>query len=94
MKNIEIIALAKMEAEIPDEIEVDTMPGWNRRGKKVVVGSHPVFRAKIWIPCPQKEAEEKTETGDEDGEVAEVKKVGRLYFKKVATNFFTEHQVS
>lgn len=93
MKNVEIIALAKMAAKIPDEIEVDTMRGWNRRGKKVVFGNHPVFRAKIWIPCTQKEAEEKTETDDEDGEVEEVKKVGRLYFKKVATNFFTEEQV-
>ena len=76
------------------EIEVNTMPEWNRRGKKIIVGNHPVFRAKIWIPCPQKEAKKKIEAKDEEDEVEEIKKVGKLYFKKVATNFFTEEQVS
>lgn len=87
MKNIEIIALAKEANNIPEEVEVNTLKGWNRLGKKVKAGEHAVFCERIWKPFITKRDEEE----EIDGE--EVKKVGKTYMRLVKAYFFTEEQV-
>ncbi len=47
--NREIIATARMIHGINEP--VDTLPGWNRRGKSIKAGSKALFTTAIWKPC-------------------------------------------
>lgn len=78
MNNMERIAIARTANDIPDDMVVESMAEWNRRGKKIVKGQHPVFRIQIWVPKSKNELEEE-ETSD------------RMHLWW--TNFFTEEQV-
>ena len=86
MKNVEIIAMAKAANNLPEELEVNTLPGWNRAGKKVKSGEKALFSTKIWKPKTKK-----TPKLDEDGEPIEESTNGRMYLVKAY--FFSEEQV-
>lgn len=50
--NREIIATETMMRGITEP--VDTLPGWNRRGKSIKAGSKALFTTAIWKPCQVK----------------------------------------
>lgn len=86
MRNIEIIEMAKIAAGIEEDMEVNTLPGWNRLGKQVKKGETAVFVTKIWKPRKRKEPEL-----DEDGNPIEISKYRKMDL--VSAGFFTEEQV-
>lgn len=79
MTNVQIIESEKEIRGI--DLEVNTLKGWNRKGKRVNKGEKAVFKTKIWMP--KKEVKEK-----EDG----TKEVERKFIM-VPAAFFTEQQV-
>jgi len=80
MTNTEIIQGEISTRKITEE--VDTYPGWKRKGFKVKKGSKATFKTKIWKPKTKKVKDK--ETGEE-------KK--KSYFILVKAYYFTKSQV-
>ena len=83
MTNMELIMIARLEAGIPEDVEVASMKEWNRRGKKVRQGETAVFKTRIWVPKTKAEIDKEIEEDRYNGN----------RFKFPMTGFFTESQV-
>lgn len=83
LTNAEIIHYSKVAHKINEE--VDTYPGWKRRGRQVCIGSKALFKTSIWVPIQRKSDATEVEASD-DSEPT------RPDMKLVNTAFFGESQ--
>lgn len=60
MTNLMIISGAMILNGVTED--VDTFPGWKRRGRQVKQGEKCLFKTKIWKPRGKKKSEEDEET--------------------------------